>query len=437
MSPPRTGYVEPFKRADGRTYYRARIRLADDSRARVDVPERYAAPAGGKSARERAELYAAALQEREDETGDLLAAKRARELEEAKKRNPLNGETWDTWFKRYLPARECGENHRAKCAAVASKWISPVIGAKPIASLTRDDVEDVRDKLDRALDAREIRHGTARNAWGVLTGALKAAYAARDRSLRVLTGAPIHFGVLPPKRGETRQRPWLYPVEWSRFATSHAVPGPFRVACALALYTGLRPGELRALLWRDVDLEARTISISKAFDAHTKSVKAPKTVRAQRIVPIHENLLRLLVALEGDDEERVLGSFNLSEDHMAPSFRAYLAAAGIDRPRLTANNATEEPIDFRSLRDTHATWLALDGVATAVIQRRLGHTSPATTDRYVKVAESFNAVHIGAPFPSLPVDDWPKDWPNKSKNPSFRRGISVARVGFEPTTFGL
>jgi integrase len=427
MAPPRSGYVEPFKRADGKTYYRARVRLADDSRARVDVPERYANPAGGKSARERAELYAAALQEREDETGDLLAAKRTREAADAKKRDPLNGETWDAWFKRYLPARECGENHRAKCAAVASKWISPVIGTKPVVSLTRDDVEDVRDKLDRALDAKLIRHGTARNAWGVLTGALKAAYAARDRTLRVLSGTPIHYGVLPPKRGETRQRPWLYPVEWSLFATSSKVSPHFQIACALALYTGLRPGELRALLWRDVDLKARTISISKAFDAHTKSVKAPKTLRAQRIVPIHESLLPLLIALEGDDEDRVLGSFNLSEDHMAPAFRAYLVAAGIDRPRLTANNAAEEPIDFRSLRDSHATWLALDGVPSAVIQRRMGHTSPVTTDRYVKAAESFSAQHIGAPFPALPLDHWPKDWPKQPSNPRHFPGKLVAR----------
>jgi len=77
MPPPRTGNVEPFKRADGRTYYRARIRLADKTRVRVDVPEKYSVPAGGKTAEERAELYAAAAQEREDETGQLLAKKQA------------------------------------------------------------------------------------------------------------------------------------------------------------------------------------------------------------------------------------------------------------------------------------------------------------------------------------------------------------------------
>jgi integrase len=441
MAPPRTGSVDKLKRTDGTSYFRARIRLADDTRERVDVPERLATAAGGATARERAEMYVAALQEREDEGGEngpLLVAKREREAENARKADLLHGETWDRWFKRYLAVKECGESYRRISGSVGSKWISSVIGSKPMASLTRDDVEDVRDNLDRALDSKEIRHATARNAWATFTGALKAACSARDRSLRVLA-APIHFGVLPPKRGESRQRPWLYPREWLAFATS-AAPVTFRQVCAVALYTGLRPGELRALTWADVDLGARTISVSKAIDSETDEVKPPKTRQGQRIIPIHDALVPLLKALAGDDDVLVLGAFNASEDHMAPAFREHLANAGLDRPRLTADNATEEPIDFRSLRDTHATWLALAGTPDKVIQRRMGHASPTTTDRYVKAAETFATEHVGTPFPPLPTSLLTTDW--ATIGPSWKRGPKtsgklVARVGFEPTTFGL
>jgi hypothetical protein len=68
-------------------------------------------------------------------------------------------------------------------------------------------------------------------------------------------------------------------------------------------------------------------------------------------------------------------------------------------PRLTADNATEEPVDFRSLRDSYATWLALAGVRDKRIQRRLGHASNQTTDRYIKAAEAFDVAAIGEPFP--------------------------------------
>jgi integrase len=413
-------------------YFRARIRLADGSRERVDVPAKAATPAGGKTARERAELYAEWRQERENADGELLAKKRARIANRG-------AETFDQWFARYLKTKECGASYRRITGNVVGKWVSPVIGTKPVRRLTRDDV---RDRLDRAIDAKEIRHTTARNAWSALIGALKAAYAARDRSLRVLT-SPLHFGILPPKRGESRQRPWLYPREWLAFGECEDVPVAFRQACALALYTGLRPGELRALIWADVDLEARTLSVSKAWDAQTKSAKRPKTSAGQRVIPILEPLMPLLTALEGDPDDLVLGSFNASEDHMATSLRTYLGAAGVERPRLTADNATEEPIDFRSLRDTHATWLALAGVSDKVIQRRMGHASPLTTDRYIKAAESFATEHVGAPFPNLPAQlggDWANDWATPVGSPckpSGKQGELVARVGFEPTTFGL
>jgi integrase len=426
----RTGSVETRRRTNGSTYYRVRLRLADGSRARVDVPKRYATD------EDAAELYALAIQEREDETGEHLAAKTKRAAEAAKRSDPRHGATWDAWFERYLPTKDCGEGHRRISKDVASKWISPVIGSKPIATLTRDDVEDVRDKLDRALDAKTIRHSTARNAWAVFTSALKAASASRDRSLRV-HAAPLHFGVLPPKRGEARQRPWLYPREWSALVECAAVPVAFRQACAIALYTGLRPGELRALTWADVDLEARTISVSKAWDAHIREVKAPKTAAGQRIIPIQAALFPLLDSLAADDEALVLGDFIANEDHMAQTFRDSLSAAGVERPRLTADNPTEEPIDFRSLRDTHATWLALAGVADKIVQRRLGHASPSTTDRYVKAAETFATDNVGTPFPPLPT--WPlgQGLAQVTRRPSKTPRNSVARVGFEPTTFGL
>ncbi len=96
-----------------------------------------------------------------------------------------------------------------------------------------------------------------------------------------------------------------------------------------------------------------------------------------------------------------------------------------------ADNAT----DFRSLRDTHAAWLALEGVADRTIQRRLGHASGDTTDRHIKAAESFDVDAIGRPFP--PLAHWPGRWPNFEPIPKGFKRLSVARVGFEPTTFGL
>jgi integrase len=109
---------------------------------------------------------------------------------------------------------------------------------------------------------------------------------------RALRAATPNRRTLPPKRGDSRQRPWLYPSEWAKVASSAEVPVEWRQLYAVALYTGLRPGELRALTWADVDSEARTLAVSKSH-ARESGIKAPKTLRGRRIVPLHEHVLPL------------------------------------------------------------------------------------------------------------------------------------------------
>ena len=433
----RVGSIEPVrdKRTakplfwpSGRPKYFARVRWPDGARPRKLIPEEFS------YSDDRAREFARKMQEDIDaQSTSLLDVDAGAGNTSA----PPAPETADQWFKRYLPTKECGATHRRITGNTWEKWVSPIIGPKPMASLTRDDVEDVRDHLDKALDAKQIRHSTARNVWGALTGALKAAYAARDRALRV-HATPIHFGVLPPKRGASRQRPWLYPSEWTRVSKCAAVPIEWRQLYAIALYTGLRPGELRVLTWADVDLEARTISVSKAYERETRSVKPPKTVQGHRLVPIHERLLPLLEVLEGEADELVAPLLSVArrgEDRIAETFRAHLAASHVTRARLEADTATEEPVDFRSLRDSYATWSALAGVGDRVLQRRMGHASANTTDRYIKAAEALDPTTIGAPFPALPKAICvrrPLPVGHLSGSPhGQRRGIFVARVGFE------
>ena len=433
--PKRTGSVERAGEwPSGKPRLRGRVRLGDGTKSNYfDVPETMTEP--------QARAWVAGIQADEDAKGLLLAAKKERERVKAAEANlPCDAETADAWFARYLPTLDAGEGHRRITGHNWTKWIAPTLATKPIRSLTRDDVEDVRDRLDRALDAKEIRSGTARNIWSTLTGALKAAAASRDRSLRV-HATPMHFGVLPPKRGESRQRPWLYPNEWAALAACSAVPLEWRQLYAIALFTGLRPNELRALSWNDVDLVAKQISVSKAWDDETGAVKAPKTSAGQRTVPIETALLPLLEVIRGEGDKLVVPLLSQGENRNGGLFRSHLGVARVARTRLFADNATEEPADFRSLRDSYATWLALAGVPDKRIQRRLGHSSGLVTDRYIKAAETFDASAVGEPFPPLPACLLAKPLatdPVRKRVRARKQNAKLARpVGFEPTTFGF
>src|SRR5260370_42350128 len=146
MPPTRTGSPEKSRPGDGRTYVRARIRLADGTRARVDVPEKYASPAGGKTAEGRAELYAQAAQEREDERGELLEAKRKRGA--SAKRDLNAGETCDAYHDRIVDlAREREQSDVDNKRFRWNAWIKPEIGDLPMSRITREHIEAVRIML--------------------------------------------------------------------------------------------------------------------------------------------------------------------------------------------------------------------------------------------------------------------------------------------------
>ena len=145
----------------------------------------------------------------------------------------------------------------------------------------------------------------------------------------------------------------------------------------LAVYTGLRRGELVRLRWRDVALEAQagpTLYVRNTAKGQTKTGD-------ERPVPLVGPAVELLqrLAAERPNEDRdapVLlspdwrhGPKPIVGGSAASGFRTYADAAGI-APELS----------FHALRKTCATWLLNSGVEMVVVQRILGHSSIRTTE---------------------------------------------------------
>jgi hypothetical protein len=110
----------------------------------------------------------------------------------------------------------------------------------------------------------------------------------------------------------------------------------------------------------------------------------------------------------------------LSERRRAGWMRKHFVLAKIQRARLTEESATTMQINFRSWRDTGITWLALDGVELAKMQRRAGHERIETTSAYVKMAEDLTGT-VGQPFPAIPQEPTLAPRPLAETPPSRRR----------------
>jgi integrase len=173
----------------------------------------------------------------------------------------------------------------------------------------------------------------------------------------------------------------------------------------VACYLYLRPGELRALLWTDVDFDAGVVHVTKAYDEDSQTVKAPKTRNGVRDVPIPAALVPLLKAMHDrstDDGAAVLPLMSeRSENLRSIWMRKRCTLAKVSRARLTEVSATTMKINFRSWRGTGITWLALAGIDVAKMQRRAGDDTISTTLGYVKMAEDLTG-SVGDPFPALP-----------------------------------
>lgn len=155
-------------------------------------------------------------------------------------------------------------------------------------------------------------------------------------------------------------------------------------------YTGVRVGELVALRWADVDLDARTVRVARAMtrEPHRGIVVTPtKTEASDRLVPLAEPIVIALRAHRAVQAQHRLnvGPAWQDLDLLFPSavgtpqdprnvlrrFQAALDRAGIPRMR------------WHDLRHCCASLMLSAGIPLAVVSELLGHSSiQITKDTY-------------------------------------------------------
>ena len=340
-------------------------------------------------------------------------------------------ETVGEWFVRFHKHKEArGLSSVEDMRGRAKKWILPGIEHKDPRAVTREDMEGIVRRLDRAVLAwtkaggkrgSGVSPSTATNVWGDVVHAFDEMVRAKDPGLRALLKSPC-ADVRGPDAGDDREGQILYSDELVALLRGvpvdpEARPVPLyrRKAYAMAVYTKTRAGELEALCAADVDLARQTITIEKQADRKSKGragTKATKT-RKVRTIDIEPNLLPLVELLvkapEGKAHEgkgRRLLRMPPPEDR-AELLRADLLTVGVTRKALHNSNESQRAIVFHDLRDTGLTHMALRGDAPLVIQWTGGHTDLQTTQGYIDRGR-VERQRIGDPLPPLPPELLPE-----------------------------
>ena len=145
--------------------------------------------------------------------------------------------------------------------------------------------------------------------------------------------------------------------------------------CALALYTGMRNGELFALRWDRVNLDERQIKVDSSWN-NKDGFKCTKSEN-DRLVEIAPPLIPMLkeMRLQAGDSPFVLPRlWRWEKGEQARELRRFLLGIGLPRLR------------FHDLRATWATLLLSQGVEPIRVMKMGGWEDLKTMDLYVRKA---------------------------------------------------
>jgi len=270
--------------------------------------------------------------------------------------------------------------------------IAPNVGSMPLASLSPVVLDRLYVQLERdgRADHRQgegLSARTVRYVHTIISSALRDA---------------VDAGLIPanpaarahPPTAKQAASPEMHPWEAKQLA---AFLGWAREHSELAAawhvlsHTGMRRGELLGLRWRDVELDAATVTVRRSAGLiRTKGegadvIEGPTKTGKPRVVDLDPGTVEVLRSWKRErgslalvlarDDALVFGDINghhRQPEHFSRTWNQTVARAirdGVDVPGIRLHD----------LRHTHATVLLQAGEPVHVVSQRLGHASVVVT----------------------------------------------------------
>ena len=214
--------------------------------------------------------------------------------------------TWlRTWFELYAKPhiRPSTMNYYHRNI---EQHVAPAIGDIPLNKLTTRDLQKLYNDLQSNGRLRKVQkkkkpglsNSTVRGIHMMLHNAL-------DRAVKekLILSNPTENCIIP--KIEKQEMKILHPDHISAYLDAAEQRGALPMFY-LELVSGLRKGEITALLWSDLDIQNKTISVSKQYVKNPNgelTLSRPKTETSVRKVSIPQEAVDLLIAEHGKHPE--------------------------------------------------------------------------------------------------------------------------------------
>jgi integrase len=241
----------------------------------------------------------------------------------------------------------------------------PEFGDRPVAKITTAEITAFRNKRAKAMSPATVNRDLSllsaifRNS--MQTGLVKDNPVKRVKRLHEASKE-----ARPLSRDEAKR-------------LIEAAETPLRELIIVALFTGMRPGELFHLRWVDCNFEGKFVEVVSRKDFVTK------TKRSRRI-PMNADVAQALRSVRDyHARARLISSSGQPAELVFPD-----EATGQAHSRIRASweavcrKARIEPRRFYDLRHSFGSWASLAGEDLFSLQRWMGHASIVTTQRYAR-----------------------------------------------------
>jgi integrase len=228
-------------------------------------------------------------------------------------------------------------------------------------------------KVGRPLSARTVGH------------AHRVLHRALERALRLEIIPRNVAAIIRPPKVQAAEVAILTPAQMADLLAKlndHAL----HPIVALALGTGMRRGELCALIWGLVDLDKATVRVERSLEetAAGLRIKEPKTNHGRRTVSLPASVVDILrVHRRQQNEQRLLlglGGASATDLVFALPDGSPYPPDKLSRDWLRIVTSRKLPrVMFHALRHSHVSALIGSGQDILTISRRIGHASPAVT----------------------------------------------------------
>ncbi|QOI63652.1 site-specific integrase [Arthrobacter sp. TES] len=302
----------------------------------------------------------------------------ARDLDQGtfvKRSKERYGDYLDEWLERH---RTTGKGLEATTYDNYARYIRNDIKGTDLSRMILSDIRryHLNDFL-RSLSEAGRGAVTVRRIAAVLQGSLRAA--ARSQRIDINPATELEL----PKVEKKPVQAWE-PAQVGHFldiAATHRLGALFE----LAMFTGMRRGELVGLRWEDIDLPARTLNVrNNRVQAEGRVVdKGTKTDAGKRVIDLDDRAAGALIGWQIQQKQEQ----EAGQEAYSPSGYVFTMEDG--RPlkpqyatRLFESLRTKAglpKLTFKGQRHEHASLMIAADVDIAVVSKRLGHSSISIT----------------------------------------------------------